>query len=64
MEDITGRWAKLSPNNRESQTVELAPDPIDNTKTLIAKFFTKRRTNMEAINVPHLEKYVESWWIV
>ena len=51
MEDMTGRWAKLSLNNRESQRVELAPDHIDNTtKTLIAKFLTKQRTNMEVIN--------------
>ena len=49
MEDITGRWARLSLNTKESETVELSMDEINITRTLVANFFTKRRTNMEAI---------------
>ena len=33
-----------------NQTVELVDDVIDNSKTLVAKFFTKCRTNLDAIN--------------
>jgi len=50
MEALTGRWARLSLNTKESQTVELVDDVIDNSKTLVAKFFTKCRTNLDAIN--------------
>ena len=42
--------AKLSLKAKESQAVDLLLDDIDNSKTLVAKFFTKRHPNMEAIN--------------
>ena len=50
MEDLIGCWARLSLNTKEGQTVELMDDVIDNSKTLVAKFFTKCRTNLDAIN--------------
>lgn len=51
MEDIASRWANLSLNTKETQAVELEPTETDtgNNKVLVAKFFTKRRPNMEAI---------------
>ena len=50
MEDLIGCWARLSLNTKEGQTVELMDDVIDNSKTLVAKFFTKYRTNLDTIN--------------
>ena len=52
MEDITGRWANLSLNSKESDhTVDLVTPDTNNTnnRVLVAKFFTKRRPNMDAI---------------
>ena len=50
MDDLIGRWAKLSLNTQESQTVPLASDIEDNSKVLVTKLFTKRRTSMEALS--------------
>ena len=57
MDDLTGRWAKLSLNTQESQTVPLATDIEDNSKVLVAKLFTKRRASMEA-----LSRTLKSMW--
>ena len=50
MDDLTGKWACLLLNTQESQTVPLAPTTEDNTRVLIAKLFTKRRVNIEALS--------------
>ena len=57
MDDLTGRWAKLSLNTQESQTVPLASDIEDNSKVLVAKLFTKRIPSMEA-----LSRTLKSMW--
>ena len=51
MDDITGRWANLSLNSKESHNVDLVTPDTNNTnnRVLVAKFFTKRRPNMDAI---------------
>ena len=49
MEDITSKWDRLSLNQIENQTVSLTPTVTGNGKVLVAKFFTKRRIDMEAI---------------
>ena len=50
MDDLTGKWACLSLNTQESQMVPLAPTTENNTRVLIAKLFTKRRVNIEALS--------------
>ena len=57
MEDLTGRWARLSLNTKASQTVKLVDDVIDKSKTLVAKFFIKCRTNLDAI-----DRTLKSMW--
>ena len=51
MEDITGRWANLTLNIKETDAVDLEPHDAesDNNMVLVVKFFTKWRPNMEAI---------------
>ena len=49
MDDLTGKWARLSLNTQESQIVALALDVENNSRVLVAKLFTKRRVNMEAL---------------
>ena len=48
MEDLTGQWANLSLNNRESTTVNLSDNEVGNSRVLVAKYFIKRRINFEA----------------
>ena len=50
MDDLAGKWAGLSLNTQESQTVPLTPTTEDHTRVLIAKLFTKRRVNIEALS--------------
>ena len=50
MEDLTGKWARLSLNTRECQTIPLASDVENNSEHLVAKLFTMRRVNMEALS--------------
>lgn len=57
MDDLTGRWAKLSLNAQETKTVPLAFDIEDNSKVLVAKLYTKRRASMEAFS-----KTLKSMW--
>lgn len=49
MDDITSKWDRLSLNQIEIQIVALTPTVTGNGKALVAKFFTKRRINMEAV---------------
>ncbi|KAL0015705.1 hypothetical protein SO802_002774 [Lithocarpus litseifolius] len=50
MDDLTGKWARLSLNTRETQTLPLAPEVENNNRVLVAKLFTKRRVNVEALS--------------
>ena len=49
MDDLTGKWACLSLNTQENQIVLLAPTFENNARVLVAKLFTKRRVNMDAL---------------
>ena len=49
MDDITSKWNRLSLNQTKNQTIVLIPTVTGNGKVLVAKFFTKRRINMEAV---------------
>ena len=49
MDDITRKWDCLSLKSKESQTVPLTSNLTDDSKVLVAKFFTKRRINMETV---------------
>ncbi|KAK7834676.1 hypothetical protein CFP56_024548 [Quercus suber] len=49
MEELIGKWARLSLNTRECQTIPLAPGVENNSKILVAKLFNKQRVNMEAL---------------
>ena len=48
MEDLQGRWVKLSFNMKETQTVNLSTNVVEISEILVAKFFTKLRINLEA----------------
>ena len=48
MEDLQGRWVKLSFNTKETQTVNLSTNVVENSEILVAMFFTKLRINLEA----------------
>ena len=50
MDDLTGKWARLSLNTRETQTIPLAPKVENNNRVLVAKLFTKHRVNIEALS--------------
>ncbi|KAK7855779.1 hypothetical protein CFP56_026449 [Quercus suber] len=50
MDDITGRWAYLSVNSTEQKLVNLTLEIENNGRTLVAKLFTKRRVNIEALS--------------
>ena len=49
MDDLQGRWAKLSLNTKETQMVNLSTNVMENRRVLVAKFFTKWRISLEAI---------------
>ena len=57
MDNLTRRWAKLSLNTQESQTIPLASDIEDNSKVHVTKLFTKGRASMEA-----LSRTLKSMW--
>ncbi|KAK7834206.1 hypothetical protein CFP56_024848 [Quercus suber] len=57
MDDMTGKWARLSLNTQETQTVPLASTTENNARVLIAKLFTMHRVNIEA-----LSKTLRSMW--
>ena len=50
MEDLAGQCARLSLQTKECQTISLTSEVEDNNKTLVAKLFTKRRINIEALS--------------
>ncbi|KAK7823300.1 hypothetical protein CFP56_035669 [Quercus suber] len=50
MEELTGKWARLSLNISECQTIPLAPGMENNSKILLVKLFTKRWVSMEALS--------------
>ena len=49
MDDLQGRWAKLSLNTKETQMVNLSTNVVENSRVLVAKFFTKWRIGLETI---------------
>ena len=49
MDDLQGRWVKLSLNAKDTQIVNLAANVVENSEILVAKFLTKLRINLEAI---------------
>ena len=50
MDDLTGKWARLSLNTLETQTIPLAPEVENNNRVLVAKLFTKRRVKIEVLS--------------
>ncbi|KAF3952002.1 hypothetical protein CMV_022403 [Castanea mollissima] len=50
MEDLAGQCARLSLHAKECQTIPLAQAVEDNNRILVAKLFTKRRVNVEALS--------------
>ena len=42
MDDLQGKWAKLSLNTKETQTVNLSTNVVENSRVLVAKFFTNK----------------------
>lgn len=50
MDDITGRWTRLSLNSIEQKLVNLTPKIENNNRTLVAKLFTKHRVNIKALS--------------
>ena len=57
MEDLVGQCARLSLQTKEYQTISLTSEVEDNSKTLVAKLFTKLRINIEA-----LSRTLKSMW--
>ena len=49
MDDLQGRWAKLSLNSKETQMGNLSTNVVENSRVLVAKFFTKWRISLETI---------------
>ena len=49
MDDLQGRCAKLSLNTKETQMVNLSTNVVENSRVLVAKFFTKWRISLETI---------------
>nr|POE90306.1 hypothetical protein CFP56_68285 [Quercus suber] len=57
MDDLTGQWTRLSLHTKERQTIPLTPVLENNNRVLVAKLFTKRRVNVEA-----LSRTLKSMW--
>lgn len=49
MDKLTGRWARLLLRVVENDTIDLPPIIENNSRVLVAKFFTKCRVNLEAL---------------
>ncbi|KAK7816418.1 hypothetical protein CFP56_008578 [Quercus suber] len=49
MDDLTNQWARLSLKAKENNTIDLPPTVENNSRVLVAKLFTKRRVNLEAL---------------
>nr|XP_023915780.1 uncharacterized protein At4g02000-like [Quercus suber] len=57
MEDLETQWARFSLKTKESSTIDLPPMVESHNHILVAKLFTKRRVNLEA-----LTKTLRSMW--
>ncbi|KAL0007876.1 hypothetical protein SO802_009378 [Lithocarpus litseifolius] len=57
MDNLTGKCARLSLSAKESQMVTLTPVIENNSRVLVAKLFTKRKVNAEA-----LSRTLKSMW--
>lgn len=57
MDDLAGQCAHLSVQTKECQTISLTSEVEDNSKTFVAKLFTKRRINIKA-----LSRTLKSMW--
>ncbi|KAK7845980.1 uncharacterized protein At4g02000-like [Quercus suber] len=49
MDDLANQWARLSLKAKENNTIDLPPTVENNSSVLVAKLFTKRRVNLEAL---------------
>ena len=49
MDDVTKLWEKLSLTDKEGVEFMLTGGVIDDSFTIVAKFLTKRKVNLEAI---------------
>nr|POE75241.1 hypothetical protein CFP56_14276 [Quercus suber] len=49
MEDLATKWERLSLKAKEHDTVDLPLVIESNSRVLVAKLFTKRRVNLEAL---------------
>ncbi|XP_050254831.1 uncharacterized protein LOC126700664 [Quercus robur] len=49
MDDPAKQWARLSLKAKENQTIDLPPAVECNSRILVAKLFTKRKVNLEAL---------------
>ena len=49
MDDLAKQWARLSLKAKENQTIDLPPAVECNSRILVAKLFTKRKVNLEAL---------------
>ena len=50
MDDLTGQCARLSLHAKERQTIPITPVLENNNRLAMAKLFTKRRVNVEALS--------------
>ena len=49
MDDLASKWEWLSLKAKEHDTVNLPPVVESNNRVLVARLFTKRRVNLEAL---------------
>lgn len=49
MDDLASQWAQLLLKAKETSTVDLPLVMENNSRVLVAKLFTKRRVNLEAL---------------
>ena len=50
MDDLTGQCARLFLHVKECQTIPITPVLENNNRLAVAKLFTKRRVNVEALS--------------
>ena len=49
MDDLANQWAQLSLKAKENNTIDLPPTVENNSCVLVAKLFTRRKVNLEAL---------------
>ena len=49
MDEVTKQWEKLTLMDIEGEECALANDVIDSSFAVVAKFFMKRKINLEAV---------------